>query len=231
MTQLQDNPTLAAAPKASLDPPAEPWWRFFTFSTDHKVIGIQYLVTTFFFYLVGGALATAVRAELATPEADFLGFERYNGAFTLHATIMIFLWIVPALMGGFGNYLVPLMIGARDMAFPKLNAVAFWLVPPSGLLLLASLFIEAPSAGWTSYPPLSLISGKVGEELWILSILLAGTSSILGAVNFITTILKMRLPGMKMEDMPLFCWAMLAASVHHPHCNAGFGGGVDPAEF
>lgn len=213
MTQLQDNPTLAAAPKASLDPPAEPWWRFFTFSTDHKVIGIQYLVTTFFFYLVGGALAVAVRAELATPEADFLGFERYNGAFTLHATIMIFLWIVPALVGGFGNYLVPLMIGARDMAFPKLNAVAFWLVPPTGILLLASLFLEPPSAGWTSYPPLSLVSGKVGEELWILSILLAGTSSILGAVNFITTILKMRLPGMKMEDMPLFCWAMLAASI------------------
>jgi cytochrome c oxidase subunit 1 len=213
MTQLQDNPSLVAAPRGSLDPPAEPWWRFFTFSTDHKVIGIQYLVTTFFFYLVGGALAVAVRAELATPEADFLGFERYNGAFTLHATIMIFLWIVPALVGGFGNYLVPLMIGARDMAFPKLNAVAFWLVPPTGILLLASLFLEPPSAGWTSYPPLSLVSGKVGEELWILSILLAGTSSILGAVNFITTILKMRMPGMRMQDMPLFCWAMLAASV------------------
>jgi cytochrome c oxidase subunit I len=213
MTQLQDNPSLVAAPRGSLDPPAEPWWRFLTFSTDHKVIGIQYLVTTFFFYLVGGALAVAVRAELATPEADFLGFERYNGAFTLHATIMIFLWIVPALVGGFGNYLVPLMIGARDMAFPKLNAVAFWLVPPTGILLLASLFLEPPSAGWTSYPPLSLVSGKVGEELWILSILLAGTSSILGAVNFITTILKMRMPGMRMQDMPLFCWAMLAASV------------------
>lgn len=164
MTQLQDSPRLVAAPKVELELPAEPWWRFFTFSTDHKVIGIQYLVTTFFFYLVGGALATAVRAELATPEADFLGFERYNGAFTLHATIMIFLWIVPALVGGFGNYLVPLMIGARDMAFPKLNAVAFWLVPPTGILLLASLFIEAPAAGWTSYPPPQLDQRQSGRR-------------------------------------------------------------------
>ncbi|MCS6812509.1 MAG: cytochrome c oxidase subunit I [Cyanobacteria bacterium] len=189
-----------------------PWWTYFTFSTDHKVIGIQYLVTTFIFYLVGGALATAVRTELATPDVDFVSRELYNSLFTIHATVMIFLWIVPAGTGGFGNYLVPLMIGARDMAFPKLNAIAFWLIPPAGILLLSSFFVGAAGSGWTSYPPLSLMNGKAGELIWILSVLLLGTSSILGAINFIVTIVKMRLPGMGFNSMPLFCWAMLAAS-------------------
>ncbi len=188
------------------------WWTYFTFSTDHKVIGIQYLVTTFIFYLVGGALATAVRTELATPEVDFVSREVYNSLFTIHATVMIFLWIVPAGTGGFGNYLIPLMIGARDMAFPKLNAIAFWLIPPAGILLLSSFFVGAAGSGWTSYPPLSLVSGKAGEFIWILSVLLLGTSSILGAVNFLVTILKMRIPSMGLNSMPLFCWAMLAAS-------------------
>ncbi|MEB3882622.1 cytochrome c oxidase subunit I [Lyngbya sp. CCY1209] len=187
------------------------WKDFFGFSTDHKVIGIQYLVTSFIFYLIGGAMAGIVRTELATPDADIVAPEMYNSLFTVHGTIMIFLWIVPA-GAGFANYLIPLMIGARDMAFPKLNAVAFWLIPPGGLLLLASFLIEAPQAGWTSYPPLSLVSGKVGEEIWILSILLLGTSSILGAVNFSVTIFKMRIPSMGLNDMPLMCWAMIAAS-------------------
>ncbi|MEN9251338.1 MAG: cytochrome c oxidase subunit I [Thermostichales cyanobacterium BF4_bins_65] len=191
----------------------QPWWIYFTFSTDHKVIGIQYLVTTFIFYLIGGALAGLIRAELYTPEADVVGFEYYNGIFTIHATVMIFLWIVPALTGGFGNYLVPLMIGARDMAFPKLNAVAFWLIPPGGILLLLSFFVDTPDAGWTSYPPLSLLTGVVGQAIWIMSILILGTSSILAAVNFTVTILKMRIPDMTMTDMPLFCWAMLATSI------------------
>lgn len=184
---------------------------FFGFSTDHKVIGIQYLVTSFIFYLIGGLMAGIVRTELATPDPDLVAPEMYNSLFTVHGTIMIFLWIVPA-GAGFANYLIPLMIGARDMAFPKLNAVAFWLIPPGGLLLLASFLIEAPQAGWTSYPPLSLMTGKVGEEIWILSILLLGTSSILGAVNFSVTIFKMRIPTMGLNDMPLMCWAMIAAS-------------------
>ncbi|MDX2272701.1 MAG: cytochrome c oxidase subunit I [Cyanobacteriota bacterium] len=215
MTQLQENPNLAQDPHLSVsaEHDGEKWWRFFTFSTDHKVIGIQYLVTTFIFYLIGGALATLIRAELATPEADLLGYEHYNSVFTIHATVMIFLWIVPALTGGFGNYLVPLMIGARDMAFPRLNALAFWMIPPTGILLLASFLVDAPQAGWTSYPPLSLLTGKFGEEVWILTLLLGGTSSILAGVNFFVTILKMRLPGMKLTDMPLFCWAMLATSI------------------
>ncbi len=125
---------------------------------------------------------------------------------------MIFLWIVPAGSGAFGNYLIPLLVGARDMAFPRLNAIAFWLLPPAGLLLIGSFFFQAPSAGWTSYPPLSLTSGKTGELIWILSVLLLGTSSILGGINFATTILKMRRPGLGLNQMPLFCWAMLATS-------------------
>lgn len=188
------------------------WRKYFGFSTDHKVIGIQYLVTTFIFYLIGGALAAAVRTELATPDSDFVSRELYNSFFTIHATIMIFLWIVPASTGGFGNYLIPLMVGAKDMAFPKLNAVAFWMIPPGGILLLSSFFVGAAGSGWTSYPPLSLINGQAGELIWILSVLVLGTSSILGAVNFLVTILKMRLPGMTLHQMPLFCWAMLATS-------------------
>jgi cytochrome c oxidase subunit I len=187
------------------------WQDYFTFNTDHKVIGIQYLVSSFFFFFVGGAMAEAIRTELATPDSDFVSPELYNQLFTLHGTIMIFLWIVPA-GAAFANYLIPLMIGAEDMAFPKLNAIAFWMFPIGGILLLSSFFISAPQAGWTSYPPLSLISGKWGEEIWILSILIAGTSSILGGINFFTTILRMRIPGMDLFQMPLFCWSMLATS-------------------
>ncbi len=193
------------------------WTDYFTFCTDHKVIGIQYLVTAFLFFFIGGAFAEVLRTELATPDPDFVSPELYNQFMTMHGTIMIFLWIVPV-GAGFANYLIPLMIGAEDMAFPRLNAVAFWLNPPGGLLLLSSFFVGAPQSGWTSYPPLSLISGKWGEELWILSLLLIGTSSILGSINFITTILKMRIPEMDLYSMPLFCWAMLATAFHTRSC-------------
>ena len=191
--------------------PQRKWTDYFTFCTDHKVIGIQYLVTSFLFFFIGGSFAEVMRTELATPNPDFVSPEMYNQFMTLHGTIMIFLWIVPA-GAAFANYLIPLMIGAEDMAFPRLNAVAFWLTPPGGILLISSFFVGAPQSGWTSYPPLSLISGKWGEEIWILSVLLVGTSSILGAINFVTTILKMRMPQMDLHSMPLFCWAMLATS-------------------
>jgi cytochrome c oxidase subunit I len=188
------------------------WREYFSFSTDHKVIGIQYLVTSFVFYLIGGVLAELVRTELATPQVDFVSRETYNALFTIHATIMIFLWIIPTLTGGFGNFLVPLMIGARDMAFPRLNAIAFWIIPPSGILLLCSFFVGPASAGWTSYPPLSLTVNKAGEAIWIAGVILLGTSSIMAGLNFIVTILKMRIPSMPLLKMPLFCWAMMATS-------------------
>ena len=187
------------------------WWHFFTFSTDHKVIGVQYLVTSFVFYAIGGSLATAIRTELATPASDLVSPATYNSMLTLHGTVMIFLWIIPA-GAGLANYLIPLMIGARDMAFPKMNAVAFWMIPPAGLALVLSFFWESPQAGWTSYPPLSLMTGKVGEGIWIFTLLTLGTSSILGAINFLVTILKMRVPSMPMNKMPLFCWAMLSTA-------------------
>jgi cytochrome c oxidase subunit I len=187
------------------------WTDYFTFNTDHKVIGIQYLVTAFFFYFIGGLMAEVMRTELATPDPDLIQPQFYNQLMTMHGTIMIFLWVVPA-GAAFANYLIPLMIGAEDMAFPRLNAVAYWMFPVGGVLLMSSFFVGAPEAGWTSYPPLSLVSGKWGEEIWILSILLVGTSSILGGINFLTTILKMRIPEMDIHSMPLFCWAMLATS-------------------
>jgi cytochrome c oxidase subunit 1 len=205
--QLQDTPSLTHSEVTH-------WREYFSFSTDHKVIGIQYLVTSFVFYLVGGVLAELVRTELATPQVDFVSRELYNQLFTIHATVMIFLWIIPSLTGGFGNFLVPLMIGAKDMAFPKLNAIAFWIIPPSGLLLMASFFVGTgpASAGWTSYPPLSLVTNKAGEAIWILGVILLGTSSIMAGLNFLVTILKLRVPSMPFNKMPLFCWAMMATS-------------------
>jgi len=193
--------------------PAWKWRDYFTFNVDHKVIGIQYLVTAFLFYLIGGLMAIAIRTELATPDADFIDPNLYNAFMTNHGTIMIFLWIVPSAIGGFGNYLIPLMIGARDMAFPKLNAIAFWLNPPAGLLLLLSFIFGGSQSGWTAYPPLSLVTAPTAQTLWILAIVLVGTSSILGSVNFVVTILMMKVPSMKWDQLPLFCWAILATSV------------------
>ncbi|AGY60133.1 cytochrome c oxidase subunit I [Gloeobacter kilaueensis] len=201
--------------------PLNDWRRYFSFCIDHKVIGIQYLVTTFFFYLLGGALAMMIRAELLTPDSDVLDRQFYNSTFTIHASIMIFLWVIPALVG-FGNYLVPLMIGARDMAFPRLNALSFWMIPPAGIALISSFFIRggAASSGWTSYPPLSVQQVQVGDItvphvgqlIWCIGVIILGTSSILAAINFIVTIVAMRAPGMILFRMPLFIWATLAAS-------------------
>ena len=211
MTIQAETPTTAKPPEHTHHPEKWAWYDYFTFNTDHKVIGIQYLVTSFIFYLIGGTLAELVRTELATPAPDLVQPEIYNQIFTMHATLMLFLWIIPA-GAGLANYLIPLMIGAKDMAFPRLNAVAFWMIPIGGVLLMSSFFVGAPQAGWTSYPPLSLVSGKAGEGIWIMSILILGTSSILGAINFFTTMLMMRIPEMDIHSMPLFCWSMLATS-------------------
>ncbi|AKG22487.1 cytochrome c oxidase subunit I [Calothrix sp. 336/3] len=198
--------------------PPTTWKTYFTFSHDHKVIGIQYLVTSFVFFLVGGILAMIIRAELITPPADLGDRTFYNGMFTMHGTIMLFLWTFPSLVG-IANYLVPLMIGARDMAFPRLNAAAFWMVPVVGILLMASFFLpEGPSqAGWWAYPPVSVQNptGSLinGQLLWLLAVAISGVSSIMGAVNFVTTIFKMRAPGMTLFRMPIFVWAVLSAQI------------------
>ncbi|MFO8237593.1 MAG: cytochrome c oxidase subunit I [Prochlorococcaceae cyanobacterium] len=190
------------------------WQRYFGFSTDHKVIGLQYLVCGFLFYFIGGALAGALRTELLTPISDFMPREVYNEVLTMHGTIMIFLWIVPVVNGAFGNYLIPFYVGARDMAYPRLNAVAFWMIPPAGLLLISSYFLGGASqSGWTAYPPLSLSTAATGQVIWIFSVLLLGGSSIFGAINFVATILKMRRPGLKMMQLPMYCWAMLGTSI------------------
>ena len=190
------------------------WLRYFSCSVDHKVIGLQYLVCGFVFYLVGGALAGAIRTELASPVSDFMARDVYNQVLTLHGTVMIFLWIVPVVNGAFGNYLIPFYVGARDMAFPRLNAVAFWLIPPAGLMLITSYFLTgAAQSGWTAYPPLSITTPATGQIIWILSVLLLGGSSIFGGINFIATILKLRRPGLKLMQLPMYCWAMLGTSI------------------
>ncbi len=185
---------------------------YLRWSVDHKIIGVQYIVTSLFFFIVGGALAMLIRWELLTPATDFMADgEAYNSLFTMHATIMIFLWIIP-MFAGFGNYIIPLQLGAKDMAFPWLNAFAFWLIPPAGVLLLLGYVVGPSASGWTAYPPLSVFFQQDGQTLWAISIHLLGISSILGAINFIVTILNMRPKGMGLFQMPLFSWAVLATS-------------------
>jgi cytochrome c oxidase subunit 1 len=196
----------------------EDWRRFFGFSTDHKVIGIQYIVTSFIFFLIGGVLAMVIRGELITPESDLVDRAVYNSMFTMHGTIMLFLWTFPVLLG-ISNYLVPLMIGARDMAFPKLNAVAFWMVPVFGIILMASFFIPGGTSqsGWWAYPPVSLQNptGNIvnGQFLWLVAVAISGVASIMGAINFVTTIFRMRTTGMTWFRMPVFVWTVLAAQI------------------
>ena len=208
-----------------------PWQRYFTFNTDHKVIGIQYLVTTFVFFLIGGVLAMLIRAELITPDLNLVDRPLYNGLFTLHGTIMIFLWIIPAL-AGLANYLVPLMIGAQDMAFPRLNALAFWLIPPAGILLMASFLLPSGTAqaGWWSYPPVSLQNPSGfwvnGQFIWLISLILLGLSSIMGGVNFVTTIVKLRAPGMGYFRLPVFVWTVLSAQLLQLFCLPSLTGGA-----
>jgi len=186
---------------------------YLRWSVDHKIIGVQYMATALFFFIFGGALAMLIRWELLTPAIDLMADgQAYNSLFSIHGTVMIFLWIIP-MMAGFGNYLVPLMLGAKDMAFPWLNAFAFWLIPPAGILMILGYFVGQTEAGWTSYPPLSTLFSGDGQTLWALSLHLLGVSSILGAINFIVTIRNMRPAGMGYFQMPLFVWAVLATSI------------------
>jgi cytochrome c oxidase subunit 1 len=181
-------------------------------TTDHKKIGIMYLWLSLFVALFGGAFAGLIRAQLFTPQGHVLSATTYNEMLSMHGTLMIFFVIIPALIG-FGNYLVPIQIGARDMAFPKLNAFTFWILIPAAILMFASFFVKGGSlqAGWTGYPPLTSkeFSGTPGVDMWIFGLHLAGISSILGAINFIVTIINMRAPGMTLFKMPLLTWTWL----------------------
>ena len=184
-------------------------------TTDHKKIGILYLTSSFIFFLVGGILALLVRTELAQPGLQFMGESSYNQFFTMHASVMLFLFVIP-MLAGFGNYVVPLMVGAPDMAFPRINALSFWLLPLAGTIMMLGFFLGGAAAeGWTSYSPLanSKYSPGVGTDLWIVGLILIGTSSILGAINFLVTIFKMRAPGMTMFRLPIFVWTILVTSV------------------
>jgi cytochrome c oxidase subunit I len=189
-------------------------WLDWVLTTDHKKIGIMYLVLTFVFFLLGGVEALLMRSQLAVPNNTLISGEHYNELLTLHGTTMIFLFVVPV-MAGFGNYFVPLMIGARDMAFPRLNALSFWLLLLGGIVFYASLFWHPPEAGWWSYPPLSSIqySPSGGQDAWIFLIHLTGISSLVGAINFYVTIVNMRAPGMTWGRMPLFVWSILIYAV------------------
>lgn len=210
------------------------FWRTYVFSEDHKTIGIQFFFTSLIFLGLGGLLALGVRWQLGWPwtRVPFIGKflfpesggvmspEFYTMLFTMHATVMIFFVIIPLLTGAFGNYLIPLQIGARDMAFPKLNMISYWFMWPAFILMLASFFVEggAAAAGWTSYPPLSVQQSAapgsgMGQTLWLLSITFVGFSSMSGSVNYITTIVMMRSPGMTMMRMPLTVWALFITAI------------------
>ncbi|MDX6408272.1 MAG: cytochrome c oxidase subunit [Gaiellaceae bacterium] len=180
-------------------------------TTDHKRIGILYIVTSLFFFAGGGILALLMRAQLAQANEHFITKQSYNELFTIHGTTMIFLVVVP-IFAGFANFLVPLMIGARDVAFPRLNALSYWLFLFGGVVLYLSFFAKygASRSGWYGYPPLSddMFSLGQGQDLWILSLHLLSISSLVGAINFLATIHNMRAPGMSWMRIPLFVWAI-----------------------
>jgi cytochrome c oxidase subunit 1 len=185
-------------------------------TVDHKRIGVLYIVTAFGFFIAAGVMALLMRLQLSQADNHILTRDSYNELFTIHGTSMIFLFVVP-ILAGFGNYLVPLMIGARDVAFPRLNAASYWLFLLGGLVVLFSFFASggAAKAGWTSYVPLSgeLFSPGHGQDLWILGIHLTSLASLAGAINFIVTIHNMRSPGMTWMRIPLFIWTIEAYAV------------------
>ncbi len=192
---------------------ARSWRDYFKVNTDHKVIGVQYLVTTFVFFTVGGFLAMLFRAELAQPGMQFFDTQTYNGLISEHAALMIFLFVIPA-FAGLANFAVPLMLGAPDMAFPRLNALSFWLLPIAGVLFLASFLAPggAFGAGWTGYASLSEET-PMGTLFFNQGVQWAGASSVMTALNFLVTIITMRAPGMTFWRLPLLVWANFTTSL------------------
>jgi cytochrome c oxidase subunit 1 len=182
-------------------------------TTDHKRIGILYIGLSLVFFVLAGLMAMLIRLQLAQANADVLSADRYNELVTIHGTAMVFLVVVP-ILAGFGNFLVPLMIGARDVAFPRLNALSLWLFLLGGIVLMLSFFADggAASSGWTAYPPLSVESAGNGQDLWILSLHLLAASSLAGAINLIVTIHNMRTRGMSWTRLPLFVWSIYVFS-------------------
>jgi len=185
-------------------------------STDHKVIGNLYMVTSFAFFAIAGLMALVIRAELARPGLQFVSNEQYNQLFTMHGTLMLFLFAT-SLFAGFANAIMPLQIGSPDVAFPRLNMISYWLYLFGGIIVMLGFLTPGGAAGfgWFAYAPLSNVinSPNVGSDLWILGLTMSGMASILGAVNFITTIFTMRAPGMTMFRMPIFTWNVLLTSV------------------
>jgi cytochrome c oxidase subunit I len=213
VTTVEERPLVAEEPPP--EPRAQGLLAFLT-TTDHKRIGIAYMVTAFAFYLVGGLLALVIRTELAEPGTQIVSQGRFNEMFTMHGTIMLLLFLGP-FGTGLANYFVPLQIGARDMAFPRLNALSYWFLLFGGITLLTG-FLTADGAadfGWTAYTPLSdsLYSPGLGNDLWIIAVALIGVSGILASVNLVTTVICMRAPGMRMFRMPIFTWNMLVTSI------------------
>ena len=214
--------------------------RTYVFSTDHKMIGRQYLFYGLIMMVLGGLLALLLRWQLAWPETAVIGFgwipepfmyqgiipaDTYNTLFTMHATIMIFFVVMPILVGAYGNFLIPLMIGARDMAFPVINMLSFWVALPAAIIMLAGFFVPGGHAagGWTSYAPLSADPNFIsttsggnaywGPNLWIISLIILGFSSMMGAINYITTITNMRAPGMTFFRLPLTIWSLFIVAI------------------
>jgi cytochrome c oxidase subunit 1 len=211
-TALRPTPQVVAHEVAA--PRRSARWLDWLSTTDHKKIGILYMVTTFAFFVLGGVEALLMRTQLAAPNNNFVTPEHYNQLFTMHGTTMIFLFVVP-MMAGFANYFVPLMIGARDMAFPRLNALSYWLLLFGGIVFYSSIFFQAPEAGWFSYAPLSTAAytPSAGQDAWIFLIHITGISSLLGAINFYATIVNMRAPGLGWGRLPLFVWTILVYSI------------------
>src|SRR6476661_4117071 len=185
-------------------------------TTDPKVLGVMYVVTSFTFFMIGGLLALLMRAELARPGLQFLALEQYNQLFTMHGTIMLLFYATPVVFG-FANYVLPLQIGAPDVAFPRLNAFSYWLYVFGALIAVSGFLTPGGAAafGWTAYPPLSGIdaSPQVGGDLWIMGVAVSGLGTILGGVNMITTVICLRAPGMTMWRLPIFTWAILITSI------------------
>lgn len=229
MSSLQPETQSGSGKKGAHEHHEMSFWRKYIFSTDHKIIGIQYFITAWIMGAVGAIFSVLMRIQLGFPNQSFGFLETlmpnafpggqmtqgfYYAMTTMHGTIMVFFFLTLVLTGAFGNYLIPLMVGAKDMAFPFMNMLSFWFVPPSIILLFASFFVEggAPISGWTAYPPLSE-QGGLGQTLWLFSLGLLLVAMMMGTFNYLTTIINMRAPGLSMGRLPLTIWGLLFTNI------------------